>query len=146
MGKVVLDISMSLDGFIRAANPRPEEPLGEGGLRLHAWITDSDARKLLEEAVAGLGATITGRTNYDDAIRWWGEDGPSGSERKPLFVVTHEVPAESPEGGVYTFATGGIEEALEQDQIILVGIYQRRLELASNRNMLSIIYSAESQP
>jgi hypothetical protein len=31
MGKVVLDISMSLDGFISAANVRPEEPIGDGG-------------------------------------------------------------------------------------------------------------------
>jgi hypothetical protein len=27
-------------------------------------------------------------------------------------VVTHEAPAESPEGGVYTFVTDGIESAL----------------------------------
>ena len=31
-----------------------------------------------------------------------------------MFVVTHEAPAESPEGGVYTFVTDGIEGALEQ--------------------------------
>jgi dihydrofolate reductase len=31
-----------------------------------------------------------------------------------VFVVTHEAPAESPEGGVYTFVTDGIESALEQ--------------------------------
>jgi hypothetical protein len=34
MGKVVFDISMSLDGFMTAANRRPEEPLGDGGERL----------------------------------------------------------------------------------------------------------------
>jgi dihydrofolate reductase len=31
-----------------------------------------------------------------------------------LFVLTHEPPADSPEGGVYTFVTGAIEDALEQ--------------------------------
>jgi hypothetical protein len=30
MSKVVFDISMSLDGFMTAANQRPEEPLGDG--------------------------------------------------------------------------------------------------------------------
>jgi hypothetical protein len=32
---VILDISMSLGGFITAANRRPEEPMGAGGERLH---------------------------------------------------------------------------------------------------------------
>lgn len=31
MSKVIFDISMSLDGFITAANRRPEEPMGDGG-------------------------------------------------------------------------------------------------------------------
>jgi hypothetical protein len=31
MGNLIFDISMSLDGFMTAANQRPEEPLGEGG-------------------------------------------------------------------------------------------------------------------
>ena len=30
MTKVIFDISMSLDGFITAANRRPEEPMGNG--------------------------------------------------------------------------------------------------------------------
>jgi hypothetical protein len=30
MGKMIFDISMSLDGFMTAAKQRPEEPLGEG--------------------------------------------------------------------------------------------------------------------
>ena len=33
MGKVILVISMSLDGFITAANRRAEEPMGDGGER-----------------------------------------------------------------------------------------------------------------
>jgi riboflavin biosynthesis pyrimidine reductase len=37
MGKVALDISMSLDGFIAGPNPTLEEPLGAGGERLHEW-------------------------------------------------------------------------------------------------------------
>ena len=31
--KVIFDISLSLDGFITGANPRPEAPLGDGGER-----------------------------------------------------------------------------------------------------------------
>jgi dihydrofolate reductase len=62
----------------------------------------------------GAGAAIAGRNTYDDSLPWWGADGASGEARRPLFVVTHEAPTESPEGGVYTFVTDGIESALEQ--------------------------------
>ena len=44
MSTVVFDMSMSLDGFVRAANPTPETPLGDGGEALHTWaIGDADA-------------------------------------------------------------------------------------------------------
>ena len=67
MTSVTFDMSMSLDGYVRAANPRPEEPLGEGGEALHAWVMDDDAgREVLERGVAGTGAVICGRATYDD--------------------------------------------------------------------------------
>jgi len=115
MGKVILDTSMSLDGFMTASNRRPEEPMGDGGQRLHEWAFGEGERdrKLLEDAVEALGAVIAGRTTYDDSVPWWGADGPTGS-RRPVFVVTHDAPVESPEGGVYAFVTDGIESALEQ--------------------------------
>jgi hypothetical protein len=37
MTKVIFDISTFLDGFVTASNVRPEEPLGDGGQRLHRW-------------------------------------------------------------------------------------------------------------
>ena len=118
MGKVIFDTSMSLDGFMTAANRTAEEPMGVGGLRLMEWVMGPDerGRELLEGWVSNLGASIAGRTTYDTSLPWWGVDGPSGSARRPLFVVTHEAPADSPEGGVYTFVTDGIESALEQAQ------------------------------
>jgi hypothetical protein len=33
--KVVLDVSMSRDGFIAGPNVRPDEPMGDGGEDLH---------------------------------------------------------------------------------------------------------------
>lgn len=44
MGKVNFDISMSLDGCMTAANQRPEEPMGDGGERLHEWAFGNDER------------------------------------------------------------------------------------------------------
>jgi dihydrofolate reductase len=116
VGKVIFDISMSLDGSITASNRRPEEPMGDGGQRLPEWAFGEDERnsKLLADAVANLGAVIAGRITYDSSVPWWGANGPTGSARRPVFVVTNEAPNVSPEGGVYTFVTDGIESALEQ--------------------------------
>ena len=118
MGKVVFDTSISLDGFMTAGGRTEAEPMGEGGLRLVAWALDEDEcnRDYLQQAIGELGSVIAGRTTYDTSVPWWGADGPSGPARRPVYVVTHERPADSPEGGVYTFVTGGIDEALEQAQ------------------------------
>jgi dihydrofolate reductase len=116
MTRVIFDISMSLDGFVTASNVRPEEPLGDGGQRLHEWAFGEDERnrELLEEAVNFVGAVIAGRRTYELSVPWWGADGPAGPARVPVFVVTHAEPEDAPEGGVYTFVTDGIASALEQ--------------------------------
>jgi dihydrofolate reductase len=116
MTKVIFDISMSLDGFVTASNVRPEEPMGDGGQRLHEWAFGEDERnrELLTESMNFVGAIVAGRRTYDISVGWWGADGPAGPARVPVFVVTHAEPEEASEGGVYTFVTGGIESALEQ--------------------------------
>jgi dihydrofolate reductase len=111
---VSFDISMSLDGYITAANRSADEPLGEGGERLHEWAFGEEERNcaLMGAWLESLGAVIAGRTTYDESLPWWGVNGPTGPARRPVIVVTHEPPDETPEGGVYTFVTGGIEAAL----------------------------------
>ena len=61
-GKVTFDISLSLDGFMTAANRRPEEPMGDGGLRLVEWAFGDDERDraILTDAIASVGAVIAG--------------------------------------------------------------------------------------
>lgn len=114
MGKVILTMSMSVDGFIRAADPTPDAPLGQGGERLHEWaFGDPAGAEFLKKSIAGIGAVVTGRKNYDDSLRWWGADGPTGPARLPLFVITHEPPGTSPENGVYHFV-GSVSEAVAQ--------------------------------
>jgi hypothetical protein len=44
MTKLIFDISMSLDGFVTASNVRPEEPMGDGGQRLHEWAFSEHER------------------------------------------------------------------------------------------------------
>jgi dihydrofolate reductase len=116
MGTIVFDISMSLDGFVTAANQTPEQPAGEGGERLHDWAFGGDEinRRYFERAGERLGAVICGRRTYDTSLPWWGADGPSGLARRPVFVVTHQAPADDSPGAVYSFVTGGIADALDQ--------------------------------
>ena len=114
MGKVIFDISMSLDGFITGANPRPEAGLGEGGERLHDWGFNSPNprnRQALEWYTT-VGANIFGRTGYDHSILNWGADGPTGAARIPTVIVSHSAPQSVPEGGVYTFVNG-VDAAFE---------------------------------
>jgi dihydrofolate reductase len=128
MGRVVFDISMSLDGYMTAAGQTPDEPLGPGGQRLTEWAfgADEQNRAYLARQLAGLGAVITGRATYDTSLPWWGDDGPSGPARRPVFVLTHTAPEDAPPGGVYSFVTDGIESALGQaraaagDQVVCI--------------------------
>jgi len=114
MGKVIFDISMSLDGFITAAHARPEAGLGEGGERLHDWgFNSADPRnREIMEWYANTGANIFGRTGYDHSILNWGADGPTGAARIPTVIVTHSPPRDIPQGGVYSFVDS-VEAALE---------------------------------
>jgi dihydrofolate reductase len=115
VSKVVFDISMSLDGYITGPNVTAEQPQGDGGLRLVEWAMGDDdrSREVLAEGLGGTGAVICGRRTYDLSVPWWEADGPTGAARLPVFVLTHEPPAESPENGVYRFSTAGVGETLE---------------------------------
>jgi len=114
MGTVIFDISMSLDGFIAASGMTVDEGMGVGGEVLHDWAFRGDERdrEVLERAGAALGAVVGGRRTYDNSIKWWGADGPTGPARIPLFVVSHGTPDDVPADGVYTFM-GDIRAALD---------------------------------
>jgi dihydrofolate reductase len=117
-------ISISLDGYASGPNQRPEEPLGDGGERLHEWmfgdaVHDIDAR-VLEETEAGVGAYVMGRNmfagpgEWEPSWRgWWGENPPYHA---PVFVLTHQQrdPIPMDGGTTFHFVTDGIESALEQ--------------------------------
>ena len=111
MSKVLIDISMSLDGFAVAPGATPAEPLGIEGEQLHEWAFrgSGEERALLTQAVEQTGAIIMGRKTYEDSR--WGSDGPAGPARIPTVIVTHAPPEDVPENGVYTFVSG-IEEAV----------------------------------
>ena len=128
MGKVVTELSMSLDGFVAGPNDGPERPLGDGGERLFEWYSSGDtalplpgtdmvfrvsraSADLLREEWDTFGAMVTGRRMFDIADAWGGNP-PGGG---PCFVVTHTVPHEwVTEGSPFTFVTDGVESAIGQ--------------------------------
>jgi dihydrofolate reductase len=129
MGKVLVDITTSLDGFVAGRDDGPELPLGEGGERLHEWVyglaswrephglqggeTNRDS-EILEEAIGNLGAVVVGRRMFDNA-GGWGDNPPF---HVPVFVLTHEArEQEAKEGGTtFTFVSEGVETAIDQAQ------------------------------
>jgi len=119
MGKVHLHMSMSLDGFVAGPNVGVDRPMGEGGERLHEWLsTDSgsdprDAEVAAEMfATATTGAVVMGKRTFNFGVGLWGDDGTFGM---PCFVLTH-TPAETLVKGAttFTFVTNGIDGALAQ--------------------------------
>jgi dihydrofolate reductase len=113
MSKVVLDVSMSLDGFSAGPNVRPDEPMGDGGERLHDWVAgdgpngevDTAARQELD---AMVGATIIGRHTFDLGLAPWGGTPWPGV---PSFVVTHRTRDDLLGDNGGTFAFDGLEAA-----------------------------------
>ena len=136
MGAVVCQLSISLDGFVAGPNQSLENPIGEGGMRLHQWLFETASwrqqqgleggartpdSEVVDEVVRGVGAYIMGRRmfgggegEWDETwTGWWGEEPPYHA---PVFVLTHHSRAAlSMRGGTtFTFVTDGIDSALEQ--------------------------------
>jgi dihydrofolate reductase len=119
MGKVIVELSMSFDGFIARKDNSTDE--------VHAWYskgdtqvkmpnneltfsTDPASAELIRESFQ-LGANVTGRRTFDDAEAWGGQD-PMGI---PSFIVTHSVPEEwSRADSPFVFVTDGVESAIAQ--------------------------------
>ena len=127
MGKVVFNMTMSLDGFVAGPNDNPENGLGDGGDSLFKWyfggdteipISDgnmvlkvsSQSAEILKESFKTYGAGVWGRRTFDIAHAWGGH--PPGS---PCFIVTHDIPQEWVyEGSLFTFVTDGVESAIRK--------------------------------
>src|SRR5512132_1842625 len=127
MGKVVFNMTMSLDGFVAGPNDSPENGLGDGGDALFNWYFSGDTEvpisdgnmvlkvspqsaEILKEAMGNYGAGVWGRRTFDIARAWGGH--PPGS---PAFIVTHHVPQEWVyQGSPFTFVTDGVESAIRR--------------------------------
>jgi dihydrofolate reductase len=136
MSSVTCQISISLDGFAPGPNQSLDNPIGEGGLRLHQWAFETPSWReqqglqggahgadsaVIDEVVQNVGAYIMGRHMFGPGrgpwdrawTGWWGENPPYHA---PVFVLTHHArdPLPMQGGTTFTFLTAGIASALEQ--------------------------------
>jgi dihydrofolate reductase len=127
MSKVVIDMTMSLDGYIAGPDDGAEFPLGKnGGMAIFDWYFSGSTeyrsplfkpepganldqvKKMFDES----GAYIFGRKTYDITHGWNGRHPVNGA---PVFILTHNPPPanEVPKGpSNITFVTNGIEQAI----------------------------------
>ena len=101
MAATVLDMSMSLDGFIAGPNEGPGNGLGDGGERLHEWLFiggDADHkqaagrlagvnRRVFDELMA-TGAVVAGRGTFELADGWGGDH----HDGVPIFILARHDP------------------------------------------------------
>jgi len=108
MSKVVLYMSMSVDGFIAGPDDSAEHGLGVGGELLHGWLADGgadpasyrpadEAGATVFDEMLATGAVITGRRTFAFAGGWAGDH----HDGVPIFVLTHAPPAEPPPGSAH---------------------------------------------
>lgn len=120
MTQVVVDISVSLDGYVTGPNVGLDNGLGDGGEALHEWVFNGTAedRNVLDEAFEATGAVVQGRNLFDiiDGPGGWNDEmgygaKPTGEVNPPIFVVTHSAPEKTRLGDRFRFV-GSVEEAV----------------------------------
>jgi dihydrofolate reductase len=128
MSRIFFTTAVSMDGFIAGPNGGPQNPLGDGGLKLHDWMFVQDAflRHLNQEGVGQKGpdndlviemstrggAWIMGKRMFEEGEFNWPEDAPFHS---PVFVLTNEIraPWERKGGTTFYFINDGLDAAIK---------------------------------
>lgn len=136
----VLDMSMSLDGFVAGPNERPDNGLGDGGERLHEWIfpaPDHKAagltgvnREVFDELMA-TGAVVAGRGTVEPAGYWNGDH----HDGVPIFILSRSLtesrwPLVTYVGDVRT-AMAEAQRAAGEKDVLVHGVTVARLALAA---------------
>jgi dihydrofolate reductase len=133
MSKVVLGMSMSLDGIAGPASADAEgmaifEAVLGWVFPLRSWREqqgmeggeDSVDSRVWADNFARFGPQVIGRTMFDYGYPNWGENPPFHA---PVFVLTHRGQERIDKGGgtSYTFVTGGIEKVVEHARAVADG-------------------------
>jgi dihydrofolate reductase len=106
MGKVILGMTMSLDGFINDRNGSVSS--------LYPDLAELRETQILQEEIRSTGAVVMGRHAYDMADG----DFTDYEFQVPIFVITHEAPEKAAKGEndnlSFTFVTDGVKSAIER--------------------------------
>ena len=115
MSSSVLDMSVSLDGYVADAN---DFLGGEDGERLHKWadVPEEPGQAAgpvaqFQEEWTAAGAVLAGRRTAELMDHWGGSHAGL-----PIFVPSHRPPGPAARWGypLVTYVTEGIESAMEQ--------------------------------
>ena len=118
MSVSVLYMSMSLDGYIAGPNDEPDNPGGDGFMRLHDWFATADGEIVRPAGPAGqlwdewnaTGAVLAGRRTVEQVDHWGGDH-----HGVPIFVPSHRPPDPSVVNyPLVTYVTDGIASAMAQ--------------------------------
>jgi dihydrofolate reductase len=120
VSKVVLYMSMSVDGFITGPDDGMQHGLGVDGERLHAWLSDGGLapgsyrptdgpNAVVFDEMMSTGAVVVGRRTFEFAGGWGGDH----HDGVPVFVLTHAAPGE-PAPGHARYVTDGVESCVAQ--------------------------------
>jgi dihydrofolate reductase len=111
MGKVIVGMTMSLDGFVNDRAGSVEQLYAD-----MAAFRDSD---VLQESMQKTGAVVMGRHAFEMGDP---DDYADNYEYQvPIFVLTHEPPRQQPrqnERLTFTFVTDGIKSAISQAKAV----------------------------
>src|SRR5918998_2696426 len=115
LGKSVLYMSMSLDGYI---SDDDDVLGGDDGQRLHKWFGSGEesvsvsgpVQELIDE-LSACGATVAGRRTAELMDHWGGDSGGS-----PIFVPSHRPPPPPARWSypLVTYVNDGIQSAMKQ--------------------------------
>ncbi|NLG96064.1 MAG: riboflavin biosynthesis protein RibD [Chloroflexi bacterium] len=115
----VLYMSMSLDGYIAGPNDVPDNPGGDGFMRLHEWYgfegdppntTGTGWGAYFMDEADATGAVLAGRRTVEQVDHWGGNH-----HGVPIFVPSHRPPGPSVANyPLVTYVLDGIESAMAQ--------------------------------
>jgi len=147
MSATVLDMSMSLDGFIAGPNERLDNGLGDGGERLHEWVFAGAAAddsgmpgrppgvdgEVYDEMMS-TGAVVAGRGTFEPAGGWGGDH----HDGVPIFILSRH-PSEAEQArwplvsyvGDVATAMARAKEAAGERNVLVHGAGVAQLALAA---------------
>jgi dihydrofolate reductase len=111
MPKVILDMAMSIDGFISGPNGEDQ------GLHDYFFSPPDPTRDVIEDGFRTTGTILMGRQAYEVGAA---QDGFADNPYQvPTFILTHHVPEKPAKGAEsFVFVTDGIDSALGQARAV----------------------------